>query len=189
MKSSRLTISVVFALFVMVASSVAQTGAIRATILFDFTVGNQTLAAGDYKVSINGSLLQVARIDGLGTASVMTNYIRGGPNQNLTPRLVLHCYGNHRFLSTVWIGEGNQGHELSASPAEREYVRTTRDKPTVVLASSTPDRWQTISHPNKEKARGPARAFSSAAAKYLSGISRAGTNPSLVDRTHLRVSK
>jgi len=141
MKSSRLMISVAFAMFVLVTSAFAQTGAIRVTVPFDFTVGRQTLAAGDYRVSVNGtSLLQVARADGPGVAIVSTNYTGGGPNQNLTPRLVFHCYGNRHFLSVAWVGEVNMGHELYASSAELEYARTTKQEQTIVLASRWPNR-------------------------------------------------
>jgi hypothetical protein len=139
MKSSKIMISVAFAAFVLSTSAFAQTGAIRVSVPFDFTVGRQTLAAGDYRVTINGtSLLQVARIDGPGVASVSTNYTGGGPYQDLTPRLVFHCYGNRHFLSAAWIGEVNMGHELFASSAELEYARTTKQEQTIVLASRLP---------------------------------------------------
>ena len=140
MKSSRLMISVAFAAFVLLTSAFAQTGAVRLTVPFDFTVGRQTLAAGDYRVAISGSLLQVARIDGPGVSTVSTNYTGGGPNQDLTPRLVFHCYGNRHFLSVAWIGEVNMGHELFASAAELEYARTTKQEQTTVLASRMPNR-------------------------------------------------
>jgi hypothetical protein len=135
MKNTRFVVSVVFAAFVLLASAFAQTGAIRVTVPFDFTVGKQTLAAGDYKVSISGSLLHVARIDGRAASTVSTNYTGGGANQDLTPRLIFHCYGNRHFLSVAWIGEMNQGHELFASPAELQYARTTKQEQKTVLAS------------------------------------------------------
>jgi hypothetical protein len=141
MKSSRLMISVAFAAFVLLTSAFAQTGAIRVTVPFDFNVGKQTLAAGDYRVTVNGtSMLQVARIDGQGSASVLTNYTGGGPSQDLTPRLVFHCYGNRHFLSAAWIGEVKMGHELFASSAELEYARTTKQEQTIVLASRMSNR-------------------------------------------------
>jgi hypothetical protein len=141
MKNTRFMVSATFALFVLLTSAFAQTGAIRVTVPFDFTVGRQTLAAGDYRVSVNGtSLLQVARIDGPGVANVSTNYTGGGPYQDLTPRLVFHCYGNRHFLSVAWIGEVNQGHELYASAAELEYARATKQEQTIVLASRMPNR-------------------------------------------------
>ena len=82
MKSSRFMVSVTFALFVLLTSAFAQTGAIRVTVPFDFTVGRQTLAAGEYRVAINGtSLLNVARIDGPGVAIVSTNYTAADPTR------------------------------------------------------------------------------------------------------------
>lgn len=135
MKSSRLMISIVIATFALLASAVSQTGVIRVSVPFNFNVGTKALPAGDYNVSVNGSLLQVARVDGPGVAITSTNPTGEGPNQNVTPRLVFHCYGNHRFLSIAWIGETNQGHELYASSAELEYARTTKQDQKVVLAS------------------------------------------------------
>jgi len=89
---------------VLVASAAAQTEAARATIPFAFTVDKRTLPAGDHRVSIDGSLLQVARIDGPGTASGMTTYTGGGPNQTANPRLVFRQAkpGSHPgFLSSI----------------------------------------------------------------------------------------
>ena len=140
MKNTRFMVSATFALFVLLTSAFAQTGAIRVSVPFDFTVGRQTMAAGDYRVAISGSLLQVARIDGPGVSTVSTNYTGGGANQDMTPRLVFHCYGNRHFLSVAWIGETNQGHELYASAAELEYARTTKQEQTIVLASRMPNR-------------------------------------------------
>ena len=136
MKNTRFMVSATLALFVLLTSAFAQTGTIWVTVPFDFTVGKQTLAAGDYRVSINGpGLLQVARIDGPGTVSVMTNSTGGGPNQAPSPRLVFHRYGNRHFLSVAWIGEVETGHELFASAAELEYARTTKQDQTTVLAA------------------------------------------------------
>lgn len=133
MKSSRIMIAVAFAMFVLLASAVAQTGAIRFSVPFDFTVGKQTLAAGDYKVSISGSVLEVARVHGPGTAYVMTNKTGAGPNEDLTPRLIFHRYGDRHFLSQAWIGDG--GHELYASVAELEYARAMKQDQMIVLAA------------------------------------------------------
>ena len=135
MKRSTFTMSSAFAILVLLASAIAQTGAMRVNVPFNFTVGKQTLAAGDYKVSVSGSLLELARIDGPGVATVSTNLTGGGPSQDPSPRLVFHCYGNRHFLSIAWIGESNQGHELYASPAELQYARTIKQNEKIVLAS------------------------------------------------------
>jgi hypothetical protein len=135
MKKTRFAVSVAFAAVFLLTSAFGQTGAIRVSVPFDFTVGKQTLPAGDYRVSINGSLLQVAHTDGPGVAMVSTNYTGGGANRDRTPRLLFHRYGNRHFLSVAWIGESNQAHELYASPAELEYARNTKQELKTVLAS------------------------------------------------------
>lgn len=137
MNSSKLMTSLVFAV-IAVASASAQTGAVRVDVPFSFTMGKQTLAAGTYKVAVNGSLLQVARMDGAGLATVSTNLTGEQTEQNTTPRLIFHRYNDHYFLSVVWIGEINQGHELYVAPAELEYARAIRQEQMVVLASKRP---------------------------------------------------
>lgn len=141
MKSSRLMISVAFALFVLLTPALAQTGAVRVSVPFEFTMGKQTLPAGDYRVSINSAgLLNVARIDGPGAVSVLTNRTGGGANQDASPRLVFHRYGNHHFLAVAWIGEANMGHELYAAAAELEYARIIKQDQTIVLATRLPNK-------------------------------------------------
>jgi hypothetical protein len=129
-------ISVAFAAFVLLTSAFAQTGAIRATIPFDFTVGKQTLAAGDYKVTMNGTVLNLTRMNGPGSAFVPTYGY--GYNKDVSPRLVFHRYGNRAFLSQAWIAD--TGRELFASPNELEYARTTHQDQTTVLAARLQDK-------------------------------------------------
>jgi hypothetical protein len=131
MKSSKLVISIAFTVFVLLTSAFAQTGAIRAAIPFDFTVGKQILAAGDYKVTIDGTVLRLVRIDGPGFAFVPTYGY--GYNKDVSPRLVFHRYGNRAFLSEAWIAD--TGRELFASPTELEYARTTKQDQTTLMAS------------------------------------------------------
>jgi hypothetical protein len=128
MKSSRLIISILLASFVLFTQALAQTGAARVTVPFKFTVANQTLPAGDYQLAVNGSVLQVKSINGSGAAHAMRMYTGGGPNQDLTPRLVFHRYGERHFLAEVWIGEVNMGHQLFVSAGELEYARTTKQE-------------------------------------------------------------
>ena len=133
MKSSKLMIAVVFASLFLLAPAFAQTVPIRVTVPFDFTVGDQRLPAGEYRVAIlNDSALRVLRMDGSSVASVVTTYINGGPNQDPTPKLVFHRYGDRRFLSQVWTGEA--GRELFASASELEYARTTKQESVTVAA-------------------------------------------------------
>jgi len=83
-------------------------------------------------------MLQLQPTDGRGTASFMTNYTGSGPYQDRRERLIFHTYGNHFFLSQVWIDDVNPGHELSVSAAELEYARTAHQTQTVLVAEGQP---------------------------------------------------
>ena len=131
MKRSHLMIAVAFAVSILMASAVAQTGTIKANIPFDFTIAKQTLQAGEYKVVEQDRVLFLTRLDGPGSVLIPT-YIAAYKN-NATPKLVFHRYGKRSFLSQAWIG--NVGHELIASPREIEYARTDKQEEVVVLAA------------------------------------------------------
>ena len=131
MKRSHLMIAVAFAVSILMTSAVAQTGAIKANIPFDFTIAKQTLPAGEYKVAVQGTMLQLVRLDGAGSAYVQYNL--SAHNKDMSPRLVFHRYGTRSFLSQAWIT--GAGHELIASPREIEYARTDKQEQVVVLAS------------------------------------------------------
>jgi hypothetical protein len=129
-------LSAAFAVFVLLTPAFAQTGAMQVSVPFAFTVGKQTLPAGDYRVTIGGAaILKLACINGSGFSYALTNYVGGGPNENMTPRLVFHAYGSSRFLSEAWTGGTNMGHQLSTSRAEVEFARDMRPNKTVILAS------------------------------------------------------
>jgi hypothetical protein len=127
--------SVVFAMFVMLTPALAQTGAIRVSVPFAFTVGKQDLPPGDYRVAVSGPSLQVTRIDAFGVSSVLTNFTGGGPNENQSPRLVFRCYGSRRFLTQAWMGETDIGHEISTTSAELEFARNAPSDRTVIVAA------------------------------------------------------
>jgi hypothetical protein len=132
MKRSHLMIAVAFAVSILMTPAVAQTGAVKANIPFDFTIAKQTLPAGEYTIKVNGMVLQLAPLDGSNSVFV-TKYTAAYKN-NVTPRLIFHRYGNRSFLSQVWTTD--TVHELLASPREIEYARTDKQEQVVVLAAA-----------------------------------------------------
>ncbi len=133
MKYAKLMVPITLALFVVLTPAFAQDWAVRANIPFDFTVGQQTLSAGDYRVSISGpAMIRVARIGGPDVAGLMTAPLKGV--ENVSPRLVFHRYGKHYFLAQVWVGELNLGHQMFASAQEVQLARTTKQEQETILA-------------------------------------------------------
>ena len=141
MKNTRVMIAAAFALFVLLTPAFAQSGVFRVQVPFEFAVGNHTLAAGEYRVSVmKPGMLQVQRLDGPGTAAVITTYIGGGPYQDSSQRLIFHNYGNHYFLSQVWIDDVSVGHELFASASELRYAREGHQGQTTLVAKGQPSK-------------------------------------------------
>jgi len=140
MKNTRFVVAAAFALLVMLTPVFGQSAGYRVDVPFKFVVGNTTLAAGEYKVSVmKPGLLQLQRTDSRGTTSFfMTSYTGGGPYQDRRERLVFHTYGDHFFLSQVWIEDANPGHELYVSAAELEYARAGHQTQTVLMAEGQP---------------------------------------------------
>ena len=132
MKRSHLTIAVAFVLSILLTSAVAQTGAVKANVPFDFSIAKQSFPAGEYTIKINGTMLQLAQLDG--SNSIMVPRFTAAYKNNVTPRLVFHRYGTRSFLAQVWTTD--TVHELLASPREIEYARTDKQEQVVVLASS-----------------------------------------------------
>ena len=133
MKRSRFIVAVAFAGLLLLGSAVAQSGAIWATVPFDFVVGQKTLPAGDYKIALQGAALQLYRLDGNGAAFVM--YTPSARNKNTSPRLIFNRYGDRHFLAQAWISD--MGHDLSKSSQEIQYALEQK-KNIEVLASARP---------------------------------------------------
>lgn len=140
-KSAKLLIAFVFAALMLLAPAVAQTVPFRVNVPFNFTVGDQRMPAGVYRVAIlHDVVLQVVRMDGSSVVKVLTTHISGGPNQDPTPSLVFHRYGDHLYLAEVWTGSTEVGHQLSTTASELEYVRAAQVESAVVVGARLPNR-------------------------------------------------
>jgi hypothetical protein len=133
MNSAKSLIIVVAVLFSLVSPTFAQT-AMRVTVPFNFTVGKQSLSAGDYRVTVKyfPPALMVDRIDGPGSASVLPSYANPTANRGGFSKLVFHCYASHCFLYEAWMRE--VGYQLSASSAELEYAQKAPQDRMIVAA-------------------------------------------------------
>ena len=139
MKSTRRAVTAAFALLVMLTPVFGQTAGLRVDVPFKFVVGKTNLRSGRIQSHRDETGDVAVTADGwrVGTASFMTSYTGGGPYQDRRERLVFHTYGDHFFLSQVWIDDVNPGHELYVSAAELEYARTAHQTQTVLVAEGT----------------------------------------------------
>jgi hypothetical protein len=107
---------------------------VLASIPFQFTAGQATLPAGEYrvqKVRDGSSVLMIRNTEGNGAIMVMTLPASVNAPQTQT-KLIFHRYGNHYFLAQVWTAGSARGRELPKSAKEKEQALAARNE--------TPDR-------------------------------------------------
>jgi len=109
-------------------------------IPFDFIVGQQTLAAGEYTVEPNrrdfDKVWLVQSRDGRTSTLFTTMLIRASEVQEKT-KLVFHKYGDQYFLSQIWTPGDATGRELLAPRLERELAKNAGEGQTIVLATGS----------------------------------------------------
>jgi hypothetical protein len=115
-------------LFTLMAGNVSATSTIRlrATIPFEFSVGDRTLPAGQYTVErINPYVLLIRSEDCHSSVLSLANGVQARVSSE-TGKLVFHRYGSRYFLSQVWSGGSNNGYELPRSRAEQELRKSEK---------------------------------------------------------------
>lgn len=132
MKTSR--VLAIFTFFVLLTPAFGQIRIVQANVPFDFVVDNQVMPSGEYRFSLNGAgALRIARMTGNAVAGIIALPVMG--NNDPTPRLVFHRYGNRIFLAQACVGETGITHHVYASAAELELAKATRQEPVTILAS------------------------------------------------------
>lgn len=109
----------------------AQTVDLRATIPFDFNIGQTSMPAGDYEIQGHGMVVLVRRVDTGKPANAFVVTIGAeSANRDGTPRLSFHHYGDEYFLSAIWDPSGGRlvrqtGRELEMAKRAGAAVEAT----------------------------------------------------------------
>lgn len=99
----------------------AEDGAkMKATIPFNFVVGNKELKAGDYviEVSLGSTALSFRSEDGDVQQIAFTSPIETNKTGN-REHLLFHHYGDQYFLSQAWLSGDENGQELRRGVQEK----------------------------------------------------------------------
>ena len=105
----------------------AQTSlSLKANIPFAFSVGNQTMPAGEYTVrctnpSSDMKVLQLRSSDGHETALVRTSSVSGKIQDDA--KLVFNRYGDQYFFAQAWLPADSIGMQAPKSRAEKQIGR------------------------------------------------------------------
>jgi len=95
---------------------------LKATIPFDFKVGNATLPAGDYTVETRPGSAVVAFVDAANKthATALGVNVAPHPGQPNRSKLVFRVEGGNHYLASTWNATSGTGRELPKTAAERE---------------------------------------------------------------------
>ena len=110
---------------VLAAPLGAQTFRVAGSVPFEFTVGVQSMPAGDYTVARVGGTDQIKVSNGDTSAwSWATNTSLGPKERTGQALLIFHRYGDQYFLARVVDGSRDVGVELPPSHTEKELSKT-----------------------------------------------------------------
>ncbi len=106
---------------VTAGSAMAQEHAVKATVPFDFAVGNSHLPAGTYTISSTdpGSSSGVEIRSDSGKITVLTSAFADG-KQSKTGKLVFDKYGDQYFMREILCSDVDMNLELPVSKAEKQ---------------------------------------------------------------------
>jgi hypothetical protein len=137
MRKSFFVVAALAALMISVAAPLAaQNIRLTAVIPFEFTVGNETLPAGEYTLkSVTAPNMIQVRNDALraGALAMAASTVSGDSIRTGNVRLVFNQYGSHYVLSQIWDGQEAVRHDFSKSRTERELARTASVKQVEIL--------------------------------------------------------
>jgi hypothetical protein len=127
-----------FTLIVLAMATATQAqNIVKATIPFDFVVGNQTYAAGEYTMKSlegNRALLRIDNTQEGNATMVLSNAC-----EQLVPsektELVFHRVGDNYFLSQIWIAGNSSGREFPVSRKETQ-ISQNRERPEMVIVAA-----------------------------------------------------
>ena len=118
MKRITATALLAIANLAMAGTSFAQSNGVQANVPFDFTVDNQVLPAGTYRIQTQSpGLIMIRNHDK--PISVLTLVNQDGTKSPNGGKLIFHKYGDHYFLSEVLCDSASVNVELLPSKAEK----------------------------------------------------------------------
>ena len=130
--------SILFALTVLLLATAAQaqTTNVKASIPFDFVVGDHAYSAGEYTVKSmtqDGAAIRVDNADESEKGITLSNACsKGQPADGTT--LVFHRMGDNYFLYQVWTAGNSLGREFPMSKKEVQLAKN--DSPELVIVAA-----------------------------------------------------
>jgi len=104
--------------FAMAGTSFAQSNGVRATVPFDFTVGDKLLPAGTYTIKEQSE--HVIMIQNHDKPIAVLSLVNGDPNKSPNGgKLKFHRYGSQYFLTEILCDRANMNLQVPTSKTEK----------------------------------------------------------------------
>jgi hypothetical protein len=132
--------SILLALTVLLLATAAQaqTTNVKASIPFDFVVGDHTYSAGEYTVksmSQSSAAIRIDNADAPEKGITLSNACsKGQPADGTT--LVFQRLGDNYFLYQVWTAGNTTGRELRMSKAQVQLAKNNSKPELVIVAAN-----------------------------------------------------
>ena len=98
---------------------------------FSFTVEQQTMPAGTYRILVEHGWLQIRSADGKTAAMVLTLPVAGKTVEG-SGQVVFNRYGDRYFLGQVWLPELENGRQTLESRDEKEMEKQAKLEAVIV---------------------------------------------------------
>jgi hypothetical protein len=130
----RLQLAVPFLMTLAFSRVEAQTMDLRATIPFEFRMGQRVMPAGSYTVRDSDGVL-ILREENGGKATLGLTIATDPPKDLSTAALQFHRYGDTYFLDKIWTPGYNTARGVPKSSFEKELARhgPPDENPNIVL--------------------------------------------------------
>ena len=132
--------SILLALTVLLLATAAQaqTTNVKASIPFDFVVGDHTYSAGEYTVkslSQNSAAIRIDNADESEKGITLSSACQKGQPADGTT-LVFQRLGDNYFLYQVWTAGNTTGRELRMSKAQVQLAKNNSKPELVIVAAN-----------------------------------------------------
>ena len=131
--------SILLALTVLLLATAAQaqTTSVKASIPFDFVVGNHAYTAGEYAVKSMSQSSSAIRIDNADESDkgITVSYACSKAQPAVGTTLVFHRLGNNYFLYQIWTEGNSAGREFRMSKTQVQLAKNY-DKPELVMVAA-----------------------------------------------------
>ncbi|MBV8631014.1 MAG: hypothetical protein JOZ83_08830 [Silvibacterium sp.] len=122
--------------FLAAGDALAQDQSLKATIPFDFSVGNNVLPAGTYTVTRESQ--SIVLIHNAGTTGALAVGMPDNRESEHGKELVFVSYGDHYFLHEILGGSGSINLDFPATRREKQVRQqlATLQKPSEILIAA-----------------------------------------------------